>query len=301
MKIERTLEAYGDIVVKVVTDEDVEDMEWAVVLEDHDDEYLVVKTKDKEVYRYGCFENLKHSKCLVKEPELYGKLDSTAANDIHRLVIYNLRSWHFNSPRKCLSKEEAQIDFDYFINRLNGIHEQTKCIYDCNCYKMDVVEFLRENDIETMENVRKLNFAKWDSKVDGVDGIAGKEDISDWDQIYFETIGDVYVVQKEDLEVVENYDTDEWGFGGYYLNIEPDKRLNANKSLFANVSDKPWQDWMNDTSVRLTDSVIALFDRTFIDGKSGEALYLVIRKEGNENPSATYLDAETIMSLVGKE
>lgn len=326
MKIERTLNAWKGIVVKVVTDEDVEDMEWAAVLEDHGDEYLIVKTKDKKLYKYGCFANLKNAeytlKNLVKKPEMYGNIDShKTSNEIYFLVDRNLYDFRCFRVKKCYSKDAAQRQFDRFIELLNNIHDSSDDIYDSSSHIGEVIRFLTENGIDTEENIEKVNTAHWDSKINGINGIAGKKDISGSQKIYFESMGDVYVVDEDDLETVDADNEDEWGFSGQYLNVEPDKKLNANKHLYALVFGEEslieedddddyghgyddendcWQDWMNNDEVELSDDVTILFDKTFVDEKSGEALYLVIDKS-DRKPVAQYIDAAAVMKILGKE
>lgn len=318
MKIERTLRAYSNIIVKVVTDEDIEDMEWAVVTEDHGDEYLIVKTKDKKLYKYGCFANLKHAEYklgqLMRKPEMYGKIAYDASNEICWFIDRNLYDDSSFRARKCYSKDDAQREFNSFINFLHEIHEKYDDIYDSSSHKDDTIRFLKENGIDTKENLEKLNSAPWDSRVDGINGIAGKDDISEKTKVYFENLVDAYVVDKDDLETVDAYNEDEWGVGGYYLNVEPDKRLNANKSLYALVfgeesliggdkwrdyddDDDYWEDWMNNDEVVLSDHVTVLFQKTFIDEETGEALYLVIYNSGSR-PVAQYLNTEAVMEIL---
>ena len=317
-KIERTLNAWHHLVVKVKTDENLEDMEWAVVLEDHGDEYLIVKTKDEKIYKYGCFANLRDSKWimddLMRKPEMYKELDGTTSNDIYFLIDRELYDFSSFSAKRYYSKEDAQWHFDYVMNRLIEIHESSKYTYDSNSHKHEAGLFLKKNGINTEENLQKLNETPWDSRIDGVDGIAGKEDISGWDHIYFESIRDVYIIDESDLEIVEDDETDEYGYGGYYLNIKPDKKLHANMALYeAVVSDNEdededdwddgndrWNAWQDINECNLSESIKALFYHTFIDEETGEALYLIVDKSGRK-PTAGYFDMAAVLKMLGKE
>jgi hypothetical protein len=305
-KIERTLHAWKDIVVKVVTDEDMDDMEWAVVTKDHGDEWLIVKTKDKKVYKYGCFANLKNADYilnhLITKPVMYKEDCANTSNDIYNRVYSDFfqRTGGLYSDREIKlysSKKSAQFEFDYFIDWLNDTHETSKDRYDSRKSHIDEVKaFLEKNDIATPENVDKLNNAGWDSRIDGVDGIAGKEDITEDGDIYFESLGDVYIVSKDDLETVEDNEPDEWGYTGSYLNFEPDPQLAAEKRLIDTLGEE-WDDSMHncDYEVELFDKVVTLFDQLYLDPETGEALYLVIDKRGGR-PKAAYMTLEEAVS-----
>lgn len=332
MKIERTLAAWSHIIMKVVTDEDIEDMEWAVVAGDHGDQYLYVKTKDKKLYKYGCFANLKYTTFpipyLMTQPKLFKEL-KTKTSEVYWLVHRQLYEDDYRSSfrrediRKCYSKETAQRTFDGFIEQLNSIHDTCNEMYDDNDHKDDAMKFLIKNEIDTEENIEKLNSAYWDSRIDGVDGIAGKRDISGCNCIYFEHLGDVYVVNKEDLEIVNDYDPDEYGCTGYYLNVEPDLKLVANKKLYASIfgeesiknantwtddddyDDEPhevdcsvWCDSYNEESFRFPSGVEVMFNRTVVKEETNEVYYLVVDNT-SERPLAAYMtfdDAKTFIS-----
>jgi len=333
MKIERTLAAWSHIIMKVVTDEDIEDMEWAVVAGDHGDQYLYVKTKDKHLYKYGCFANLKYVTLpisyLMTQPKLFKELGATTSNEIYRLVhreFYEKDYSGFLSHediRKCSSTRSAEFYFDQFLTELEVIHNTSKYMYDCNSHKDDVMKFLIKNEIDTEENIEKLNSAHWDSRIDGVDGVAGKQDISDEKSIYFESLGDVYVANKEDLEIVNDYDPDEYGYTGYYLNVEPDLKLAANKKLYASifgeesiknantwsddrddydydVDSNEWCDGINDEGFKFPSGVEVLFDRTVVKGEDNEAYYLVVDNT-QPRPLAAYMNFDDVITFISRE
>lgn len=332
MKIERTLAAWDHIIMKVVTDEDIEDMEYAVVAGDHGDQYLYVKTKDGHLYKYGCFANLKYATLpipyLMTQPKLFKEL-KTKTSEVYWLVHRQLYEDDYRSSfrrediRKCYSKETAQRTFDGFIEQLNCIHDTCNEMYDDNDHKDDAMKFLIKNEIDTKENIEKLNSAHWDSRIDGVDGVAGKRDISDEKSIYFESLGDVYVVNKEDLEIVNDYDPDEYGYTGYYLNVEPDLKLAANKKLYASIfgeesiknantwsddmddydydaDSNEWCDGMNDEGFKFPSGVEVLFDRTVVKAEDNEAYYLVVDNT-QPRPLAAYMPFDDAHNYISKE
>lgn len=325
MKIERNLNAWGNIVVKVITDEDIEDMSWAAVIEDHGDEYLVVKMKDGRAYKYGCFANLKDSeyilKNLSKQPEMFRGSDRFASlsNKIYELVhfyIFKKDGFFIDEKIKEESKASAQYDFDHLLEKVDGIFDSYADRYDCNYHKDDVIRFLKLNGIDTEENLNKLNETRWDSKTNGIDGYAGKRDLDPDVSIYFDSLVDTYNVSKAELEIVKDDDDDEWGVSGYYLNLIPDPILNANKKLYEAIDNEfkntyyydnsddgsdddcyttKWQDWMNSNVVDLKNGYKIMFDNTTIH--DDVAYYLIIRK-GDPKPVALYATLEESINVI---
>lgn len=325
MKIERNLNAWKNIVVKVVTDEDIEDMSWAAVIEVHGDEYLVVKMKDGRAYEYGCYANLKDSeyilKNLSKQPEMFRGSDrfASASNKIYELVhfyIFKKDGFFIDEKIKEESKTSAQYDFDHLLEKVDGIFDNYADRYDCNHHKDDIIRFLKLNGIDTEENLNKLNETRWDSKTNGIDGYAGKRDLDPDASIYFDSLIDTYNVSKAELEIVKDDDDDEWGVSGYYLNLIPDPILNANKKLYEAIDNKfkntyyyddsdddsdddcyttKWQDWMNSNVVDLRNGYRIMFDNTTIH--NDVAYYLIIRK-GDPKPVALYATLEEAVNLI---
>lgn len=328
MKIERNLNAWKNIIVKVVTDEDIEDMSWAAVINDHGDEYLVVKMKDGRAFKYGCFANLKDSeyilKNLSKQPEMFRASDrfASASNKIYELVhfcIFEKDGFFIDEKIKKESKESAQYDFDHLLEKVGGMFDTSTERYDCNHYKDDVIQFLKVNEIDTEENLKKLNETRWDSKTNGIDGYAGKKDLDPEDSIYFDGLVDTYNVSKAELEIIKDDNPDAWGVSGYYLNLTPDPILNANKKLYAAIDDKfknfypdddpddsdddsddycyttKWQDWIDSDVVDLKNGYRIMFDNTTIH--NDVAYYLVIRK-GDPKPVALYATLEEAVNVI---
>lgn len=307
MKIERNLNAWNNIVVKVVTDEDIEDMSWAAVIEDHGDEYLVVKMKDGRAYEYGCYANLKDSQYylskLVKQPELFKPLkgDENPAQEIYGLIHRRILTYGHNGPLTCEKIVEtplAQHEFYCLLRELDEIFKTSDCQYFCDSYKNYVKQFLEVNGIATEKNLAKLESARWNSRIDGIDGYAGKEELDPDAVVYFDSLIDAYIVDKDDLEYVCGDDCDEWGEYGYYLHLSPDPILNANKKLFSAVAkSKDWYDDYNKEGFNSKDGKYFFsLDKTFVN-ESGEAFYLVITMDPIR-PKAAYMTFDEVLKEV---
>lgn len=327
MKIKRNLNAWKNIVVKVVTDEDIEDMSWAAVIEDRGDEYLVVKMKDGRAYKYGCFANLKNSSYylskLVKQPELFKPLDNLSSyfselvkqpevfkspdsdtnpvQEICGLIYRYVFEKGYNGILSCEKIVEtplAQHDFYCLINELDEIFKTSDRQYFCDSYKDYVKLFLEVNGIATEENLAKLESAHWNSRVDGIDGYAGKEELDPDDAVYFDSLIDTYIVDKNDLEYVRGDDCDEWGEYGYYLHLSPDPVLNANKKLFVAVAkSRDWYDEYNNEGFESKDKKhFFVLDKTFVNDLC-EAFYLVITKDPIR-PRAAYMTLDEVLKEV---
>ena len=332
MKIERNLNAWKNIIVKVVTDEDIEDMAWAAVIEEHGDEYLVVNMKDGRVFKYGCFANLKDSdyvlKNLSKQPELFKPLfkpfdsNSNPAQEICGLIHRYVITKGHNGLLSCEKIAEtplAQHDFYCLIDELDEIFKTSDCQYFCDSYKHQVKLFLEVNGIATEKNLAKLESARWNSRIDGIDGYAGKKEIDPENGVDFDSLVDTYNVSKDELEIVKEDDPDEWGVSGYHLNLTPDPILNANKKLYAAIDDKfknsypdddpddfdddsddycyttKWQDWMDSDVVDLKNGYGIMFDHTTIH--NDVAYYLIIRKS-DPKPMALYATLEEATNVI---
>lgn len=184
---------YGGIVVKSSIDEKAEDVNLAILYQDHGDDFLVIRT-GKKIYKYGW---------LVNRPfhPSYSDLDKEWNKD---KFVRNPRLFYKEDKGCCLSNEmffwfESQLEPEYgdgffkhhrtrkesykeVVWRLEDIKGTMKTYadrgitYDASYEKEMLLRYLKANDAMTEETMDIVNSIKWDSRIDGFDGIAGKEE-----------------------------------------------------------------------------------------------------------------------------
>lgn len=228
---EIALRNYGGIVVKSSIDEKAEDVNLAILYQDHGDDFLVIRT-GKKIYKYGWFVN------RYGYPD-YSDLDKEWNKD---KFVRNPRLFYEADERCCLSNEmlfwfEDQLEPEYrdgsfwssrrvrkesyeqVVWRLKYIKEKMKTYadrgitYNADYKKEKLLRYLKANDAMTEETMNIVNSIKWDSRIDGFDGIAGKEETGNLifgDSIKFI----IYNGQKIDpkdykAKVKSHYDDDE--------------------------------------------------------------------------------------------
>ena len=243
------LNNYGGFKLKANIDENPENIIAAVLYDDHGDDFLVIKTDDA-VYEYGLFvtrngfdaralndENHHERKWLErffdKFPKLTGPLDYRCekTNTIFRLIENEMciTGWfQHDTIKKCSSKYYAQMCFDDVYLGIKEIYK-TNIIYHCDShYYIDrIIEFMKENELETEDNLQKIEDLKTFLRIDCIDGDAGKVN-RDLD---YEVFGDdikwiwyrneliTKKFNKHKIKVKSTYDN-EWGVDGFRLNMK---------------------------------------------------------------------------------
>ena len=182
------LNNYGGIRVKADIDEKPEDIIAAIFYNDHGDDYLLIKTKEYAV-KYGWFCNRPLAPdydqldvfdgYFIKRPKLNGIYDRYChpSNQLISRLEEHIkdRIGIGTMTQKCYSKSLAQLYFDSYINYAKTTFE-AGAIYHLSEYPyIETIErYLKENDIYTEDNLKKVTDCKKYFRIDAVDGSAGK-------------------------------------------------------------------------------------------------------------------------------
>ena len=230
---------YGGVRVDAKVDEKMEDVKLIIEYDDHGDEFLIVKTKDNNIYEYGWYLNRictmdyddvinSESDCgFIRKPKLFYKDDKHCefSNKIYWEFDRRFEnSFKYVKGYKQHSMEDAQYRFDKFIEYMHREVEPVGIIYDLSRYgyEQDLKHYLDKHDILTEENIVKIENVKWSSKINGIDGFAGKKSLSIDDRIYGDDIQYIYYNGKfRDIEKVKKkHSYDDWGFKRFDLSLK---------------------------------------------------------------------------------
>ena len=239
MKMQDVLENWGGITLNVVTDEDIQDINLAIKYHDHGDEFLYVRTNSGEEYEYGYWLNRKNcfsdfdinknsgesDRLFLKRPILFSVPDkhSEVSNSIFREIHSNgLQEWMDFGPRK-YDSDIARLRFERVIKRIKIYLSNANTqgiMYHQDDTKKYLLTFIELNGLGE-EYVKQVNEVKWNSRINGFDGIAGKRE---GDNILLgDGICDIYYRGKEfDVNKV-SYSiaaSDEYGFNTYVMNTK---------------------------------------------------------------------------------
>ena len=198
-----TLHNWGGMIVEA--DIDLANVVAAIKYNDHGDDFVVVKTNDGDVLKYGYFLNRDgnrgdyydfirkyrdeyegEGKCYLKLPELFrGDHDSEVSNAIffrtENFTTEEKGYWGFRDTKVYSDKRSAQLNFDWYCEDMKKFYEGTEKriwggyysgSYHCD-HTNDVIRYLRANDILTEENLQKIDDLKKWWRVGEIDGIAG--------------------------------------------------------------------------------------------------------------------------------
>lgn len=235
----RALTIYDDMVVDPQVDEEKENIDIAIGYEDHGDNFIFVKTKSGESYIYGWFCNRPgwpdqsdlertdmFDKDFIRKPIGFKKDDRFATSN---KILFRIKNdfhkndnWGFSDQIKVeFDKFHAQLWFDSFCGWLKE-ENATGGMYHLDRYKFEVNKYLELNDILTDENLKKLDETPFNSRVNGLDGIAGKIDASNWKAITFDTIKFVFknerFIKKSKVKTHREF-YDDFGFPTYSINL----------------------------------------------------------------------------------
>lgn len=196
MKLQETLKSWGGLTLSAITDEDMKDICLAIKYHDHGDEFLFVRTYSGERYTYGywldrvtCVSDFseetndgRSDRWFLKRPILFRKPDHRCnitnkacfAIGDERMGIHN----EYSSMRKCENEKDALRRFNYALNALKGvmtIADIGNIYYRFEHYVDDIVTFAAINNIDK-DYVNEATKGKWNSSVNGFDGLAGKKE-----------------------------------------------------------------------------------------------------------------------------
>lgn len=214
------LSAWGGICVSSKIDERKEDVDKLAIYQDHGDDYLIVKTKDGNVYRYGYFRNLQYSPSFyVREPVLFRKEDERSS--ISNKIFFLIRGDHgygfidrmtYRITKD--SKPTANYKFHSFIKSMDEIYK-TGVMYHQDDDKKIVKNYLKENDIDTEENLRLLDTIVFNTSYYGIDGIAGKVEMGDFKWIIGDRLKYAFANGKRVWLIRHYHSSDDWGCNSY--------------------------------------------------------------------------------------
>lgn len=130
--------------------------------------------------------------------------------------------------KKYGTKSSAQIYFDMVYSDIKKIYE-TNTIYHCESYYyLDrIIEFMKTNEIETEENLKKIEELKTFLRIGCIDGDAGKVKRECDHDLYGDDIKWIWYrnelvtkkFNKHKIKVKSTYDN-EWGIDGFTLNMK---------------------------------------------------------------------------------
>lgn len=233
------MNAWENIVLAAGVDEKPDDIHIAILYHDHGDDFLFIQTKDGHQYKYGFWCNLKHHKNyedllpVDEDPEkefirnpflVVNRLDDNAevSNKLFRALGKALdgprHSYDFDYVTDVPS--EAQWRFEWALDAFDEAWN-SNVFYDYSSKKAWIQDFLKRNNIDTPENLQRLDNAHLSSKVDGIDGVAGKKAVDETclsgDRVKFVIVDGQDRIK--DLVYTES-DWDEWGFPTRYLPLD---------------------------------------------------------------------------------
>lgn len=212
-----------DMLPKV--EENHEDIWLLIKYQDHGDEFLVVGTRDGRRYEYGCYTNRDDSKCnkYERDPVYFKKPDSESCAKLSNKIFEMLRIRFGFDYDEVYSEELAQFLFDETLESFSDLAEESEVLFDYDNEKYKIRSWLRVNGIDTEENYRRLEEARFDNKVGEYRaiGIAGKLDITDHYGLVVDDVEFIFVNKKSiDPEKVLRYShTDRWGYNSQYLSL----------------------------------------------------------------------------------
>lgn len=235
-----TLNTWVDYTVRVDIEEPAESISDLIIYENHGDEYAIVHSADKW-YRYGCYFNFSGSHRrdfdhLMRRPEEFAKYDdnATCINRIYRVIEdtimshikYDLTTEQYVSD---ISSDYAQRCFNMAVKAFADGYE-SGFYYNLDSRQGDLMrEFLIANHIDTPENLAILDTVHFNSKRDGLDGICGKDDISENRVLGIEDVR-VWYHNGRNMKVdfstrhldLDNDDvrTDDWGMDTWWASPE---------------------------------------------------------------------------------
>lgn len=223
---------WGGIRVNASIDERLEDIVRMIKYTDHGDDFLIVKTRD-EIYKYGWFLNRRfepdyddldrtmYNNWFIRKPKLFYAFDknSVLSNEIYwKMTCFYDRMT--NRVTKEYSSGYAQLVFDDFIKYMEDVSKRGITYNKRHGEKHEVERYLEANGISTEENLEKLNAVKWNSRIDGADGIAGKRRSSsfvDGDSIEFIWHrGEFIDISKAEIE----YGEDNWCVETFSMDLD---------------------------------------------------------------------------------
>lgn len=226
------LRSWGGIILEADIEEDYDQILYAVKYHDHGDSFLRVQPKDGNPCEYGWWLNrcgmpdycdldqdwaqryFNRCPVLFKDFDVHHSLSNKLYSTFNNEHFGVINSSSFMAPLVCKSEQDATYRFDHICLVMSATAHQS-VMYDENDYRDVVLNFLKINKIDTEENLKKFAKIKWDSRVNGIDGFAGRRERIPDDTIYAEGIDWVFrngrFIDGSRLSVKHITEFDEWG------------------------------------------------------------------------------------------
>lgn len=244
MKLQETLKNWGGVTLNAVTDEDIKDISLVIKYNDHGDEFLYIRTYSGEQYTYGYWLNRKDylrydqfnpetndgrsDEFFIKRPILFRLPDKDCIYKNAAYFAVNNKYMGIGTDGlslrlKCKNKEDAKRRLCYALKALiseKEVADKDNIYYDFSGIADSIIDFAIYNDLDESE-WKEIRKQKWDSSVNGFDGVAGKKIASNY--IYADAVEEVlYRGKGFDVEKLRIYvnNEDEWGCETIVLNTK---------------------------------------------------------------------------------
>lgn len=226
---------WGGIRLRAEIEEKLEDIDLIIKYNDHGDDFLVIRSNGK-YYEYGYWLNRKFQPeydviissqrdyGFIRKPKLFCAFDKNCilANKIYfdmKHRFYETEWMRSDFIRKEYDQSYAQYSFDKFIEYMGEVYDKG-IIYHQEDIRRDAEKYLETNGILTQENINKLDEVKWTSRIDEVDGIAGKKECDTYisgDKIEF-----IFYKGKplHWRKTKRRYYRDDWGFSIFGMSLD---------------------------------------------------------------------------------
>lgn len=229
MKMQETLHNWGGLTLNVITDEEIKDICLAIKYIDHGDDFLYIRTYSGEEYEYGywlsrqdCWADFDPAKnngesddMFIRRPMLFKKPNDPS--------ISNETIWYLNrvfgEEFSYKFREQTSVsEINAVLARIQHIiDEYPDTIYDIEDSRNKLLRIIEKSGL----NVKVLDKVKWNSRIGGFDGIAGKRE--GYNILYGDTAISV-LYRGKDFDIKKlTYSIDhedEWGCRTYKLNTK---------------------------------------------------------------------------------
>lgn len=219
------LSSWGGVNVESKIDETEKQVKKMIKLTDHGDDFLIVKTNDDRIYEYGYFLNRHFGpSSYIRKPELFRNID--AMSSISNKIYHEVKNEHgfYDSWKYKIvidSESIANYKLELFAHFMQGMYK-TGVMYHVNDYKEIIINYLKANNVYTDKNEEIVNSIIFDTSYYGIDGIAGKIDISGCKTIGGDNVTYVYIDGKSiNPRHYKRFraGSDEWGVDSYFWKV----------------------------------------------------------------------------------
>jgi len=205
-KVFNTIKSYKAPTVITNIEERAEDIKLIVKYEDHGDEFIYVRTKAGEEFRYGFFLNYADRNFdFIKTPEIHNNLEYDSYQKVENHAC-SLENKYLRPGRASLEPSACVNLFVYDLKKF--IREAGTC-YDLLSgyfnYKEILEGFVKKHNLENDPDIQDIiSDIPWTSSVDGIGGVAGKIKVNEGSDICGDTLLAVWA-NGEDVDLSSVY------------------------------------------------------------------------------------------------